>query len=386
MLVRSGGARPRGDRLGGGARAARRDRGRDGRHARRAAGAADVPGDAEALRLAVKFDTTAIFINQLREKIGVMFGSPETTPGGRALKFYSTIRLDVRKIENLKDGTEVVGSRTRVKVVKNKVAPPFRQCEFDIMYGKGISKEGSLIDVGVDLEIVKKSGAWFTYEGEQLGQGRENARQFLAEHTDIRDEIERKVREAVGLTVFAEDDDQPITIDEAEAPPPEEPPTARTSPSPQRSPGARRPRRRGRRAAGPRAPKNPKRCPRAGARAPGGAPRSRRELERRLLAARFEADEVEDVAHAPGAGRPDRRRGLRAAVRGAAVRVAQGGEPGRRAGAPGWPAWLRRSGGGRSRGGARGRGGAGGRSGPSASLAARRRALPRRRSSGCPLS
>ena len=171
-----------------------------------------------------RFDTTAIFINQLREKIGVMFGSPETTPGGRALKFYSTIRLDVRKIENLKDGTEVVGSRTRVKVVKNKVAPPFRQCEFDIMYGKGISKEGSLLDVGVDLEIVKKSGAWFTYENEQLGQGRENARQFLAEHIDMRDEIERKVREAVGLTSFGEADDEPIRIDDAESPPPEEPP------------------------------------------------------------------------------------------------------------------------------------------------------------------
>jgi recombination protein RecA len=171
-----------------------------------------------------RFDTTAIFINQLREKIGVMFGSPETTPGGRALKFYSTIRLDVRKIENLKDGTEVVGSRTRVKVVKNKVAPPFRQCEFDIMYGKGISKEGSLLDVGVDLEIVKKSGAWFTYENEQLGQGRENARQFLAEHIDMRDEIERKVREAVGLTSFGEGDDEPIRIDDAESPPPEEPP------------------------------------------------------------------------------------------------------------------------------------------------------------------
>jgi recombination protein RecA len=154
----------------------------------------------------------------------VVHNSPETTPGGRALKFYSTIRLDVRKIENLKDGTEVVGSRTRVKVVKNKVAPPFRQCEFDIMYGKGISKEGSLIDVGVDLEIVKKSGAWFTYEGDQLGQGRENARQFLAEHVDLRDEIERKVREAVGLTAFTEDDDEPIRIDEAEAPPTEEPP------------------------------------------------------------------------------------------------------------------------------------------------------------------
>jgi recombination protein RecA len=160
-----------------------------------------------------KFDTTAIFINQLREKIGVMFGSPETTPGGRALKFYSSVRLDVRKIENLKDGTDVVGSRTRVKVVKNKVAPPFRQCEFDIMYGKGISKEGSLLDVGVDLEIIKKSGAWFTYEGEQLGQGKENARTFLAEHTDVRDEIEGKVRAAVGMTGFTEADDQPIEID-----------------------------------------------------------------------------------------------------------------------------------------------------------------------------
>ncbi len=160
-----------------------------------------------------KFDTSAIFINQLREKIGVMFGSPETTPGGRALKFYSSVRLDVRKIENLKDGTEVVGSRTRVKVVKNKVAPPFRQAEFDIMYGKGISKEGSLIDVGVDLEIIKKAGAWFTYEGEQLGQGRENARQFLVEHVEIREEIEGKVREAVGLTSFGpEGDETPIAI------------------------------------------------------------------------------------------------------------------------------------------------------------------------------
>ena len=159
-----------------------------------------------------KFDTTAIFINQLREKIGVMFGNPETTPGGRALKFYSSVRLDVRKIENLKDGTEVVGSRTRVKVVKNKVAPPFRQCEFDIMYGKGVSAEGSLLDVGVDLEIIQKSGAWFTYEGTQLGQGKENARQFLAEHTEMFAEIDQKIREAVGLTGFAESDDVPIDI------------------------------------------------------------------------------------------------------------------------------------------------------------------------------
>ncbi|MGZ8651004.1 MAG: recombinase RecA [Actinomycetota bacterium] len=143
----------------------------------------------------------------------VVHNSPETTPGGRALKFYSSVRLDVRKIENLKDGTDVVGSRTRVKVVKNKVAPPFRQCEFDIMYGKGISKEGSLIDVGVEQEIIKKAGAWFTYEADQLGQGRENAKQFLAEHLDVRDEIERKVREAVGLTTFGtEGDETPIQI------------------------------------------------------------------------------------------------------------------------------------------------------------------------------
>src|SRR5919198_734160 len=169
-----------------------------------------------------RFDTTAIFINQLREKIGVMFGNPETTPGGRALKFYSSVRLDVRKIENLKDGTDVVGSRTRVKVVKNKVAPPFRQCEFDILYGTGISREGTLLDVGVDMEIVKKSGAWFTYEGEQLGQGRENARAFLAEHRDVADEIDRKVREAVGLTAFGDEGDTPVSIVVPEAS--EEPP------------------------------------------------------------------------------------------------------------------------------------------------------------------
>src|SRR5436189_361492 len=175
-----------------------------------------------------KFETTAIFINQLREKIGVMFGSPETTPGGRALKFYSSVRLDVRKIENLKDGTDVVGSRTRVKVVKNKVAPPFRQCEFDIMYGKGISKEGSLLDVGVDIEIIKKSGAWFTYEGEQLGQGKENARQFLAEHQDMATEIDRRVREAVGLTAFGEEGSArvnvPADVTVVDAEPEQEPP------------------------------------------------------------------------------------------------------------------------------------------------------------------
>jgi recombination protein RecA len=166
-----------------------------------------------------RFDTTALFINQLREKIGVMFGNPETTPGGRALKFYSSVRLDVRKIDNLKDGTEVVGSRVRVKVVKNKLAPPFRQAEFDIVYGKGISREGSLIDVGVGAEIVKKSGAWFTYEGDQLGQGRENAKQFLAEHTDIALEIERKVREAVGLTSFSDSEEDVVTVDRPEGEP-----------------------------------------------------------------------------------------------------------------------------------------------------------------------
>jgi len=146
-----------------------------------------------------KSRTTAVFINQLREKIGVMFGSPETTPGGRALKFYSSIRLDIRRIENLKDGAEVVGSRVRAKVVKNKVAPPFRTAEFDIVYGKGISREGSLIDVGVEQGFIKKSGAWFTYEGEQVGQGRENARQFLLENPDVASDIEKRIRDTLGL-------------------------------------------------------------------------------------------------------------------------------------------------------------------------------------------
>ena len=144
-------------------------------------------------------NTSAVFINQLREKIGVMFGSPETTPGGRALKFYSSVRLDVRRIENLKDGAEVVGSRVRVKVVKNKVAPPFRISEFDIIYGKGISREGSLLDVGVDEGLIKKSGAWFTYEGTQIGQGRENARQFLLDNPDVALDIEKRVRDSLGL-------------------------------------------------------------------------------------------------------------------------------------------------------------------------------------------
>ena len=142
-----------------------------------------------------KSNTVAIFINQLREKIGVMFGSPETTPGGRALKFYSSVRLDIRRIETIKDGVEVVGSRTRVKVVKNKVSPPFKQAEFDIMYGKGISREGAVLDMAVEMGIAKKSGAWFTYEGEQLGQGRENAKQFLAENTEVMVQMADRVRQ-----------------------------------------------------------------------------------------------------------------------------------------------------------------------------------------------
>ena len=173
-----------------------------------------------------KTKTIAIFINQLREKIGVMFGSPETTPGGRALKFYSSVRLDIRRIETLKDGTDAVGNRTRVKVVKNKVSPPFKQAEFDIMYGKGISREGSLIDMSVDLGIVKKSGAWFTYDGEQLGQGREKAKEYLRTNPEVTMEISDKVLiasglkadpnaviEDVGVEGFSEADEVPIEID-----------------------------------------------------------------------------------------------------------------------------------------------------------------------------
>jgi recombination protein RecA len=164
-----------------------------------------------------KTNTIMIFINQLREKIGVMFGSPETTPGGRALKFYSSVRLDIRRIESIKDGAEITGSRTRVKVVKNKVAPPFRQAEFDIMYGKGISREGSLLDMAVDMGIVKKSGAWFTYEGEQLGQGRENAKGYLSSNPEVMMEISDRVRKEAGIGDdpaggFTPADDQPIDL------------------------------------------------------------------------------------------------------------------------------------------------------------------------------
>ena len=165
-----------------------------------------------------KTKTICIFINQLREKIGVMFGSPETTPGGRALKFYSSVRLDIRRIESLKSGVEIVGNRTRVKVVKNKCAPPFRQAEFDIMYGKGISREGSLLDTGVEMDIVTKSGAWYTYEGEQLGQGRENAKSFLSENPEIMMEIENKIWAIVNpdaeQDAFTSADDEPISIED----------------------------------------------------------------------------------------------------------------------------------------------------------------------------
>jgi recombination protein RecA len=166
-----------------------------------------------------KSDTIALFINQLREKIGVIYGSPEVTPGGRALKFYASVRLDIRRVESIKDGAEIVGSRTRVKVVKNKCAPPFRSAEFDIMYGQGISREGSILDVAVDLGIVKKSGAWYTYEGEQLGQGRENAKQFLRASPELVVEIDERIRKTVANVVTdvplgaGIGDDEPISLD-----------------------------------------------------------------------------------------------------------------------------------------------------------------------------
>lgn len=157
-----------------------------------------------------KSNTVAIFINQIREKVGVMFGNPETTPGGRALKFYASVRMEVRKTESLKQGADIVGSRTRVKVVKNKVAPPFKQADFDIMYGEGISREGSIIDIGTDMNIIEKSGAWYSYKGERLGQGRENVKEYLKEHPEIAAEVDGKIREAlnVGSNRAAEADEQ----------------------------------------------------------------------------------------------------------------------------------------------------------------------------------
>src|SRR3954465_9234647 len=154
--------------------------------------------------------TTAIFINQLREKIGVFFGSPETTTGGKALKFYASVRIDVRRIETLKEGTNPVGNRTRAKIVKNKMAPPFKQAEFDIIYGQGISREGSLIDVGVEQGFVRKSGAWYTYDSDQLGQGKENVRNFLRDNPDLADEIEKKIKEKLGIGARVDENGVPI--------------------------------------------------------------------------------------------------------------------------------------------------------------------------------
>ena len=156
--------------------------------------------------------TTAIFINQLREKIGVMFGSPETTSGGKALKFYASIRLDVRRIETLKDGQESVGNRVRVKVVKNKMSPPFRQAEMDLMFGTGISREGGLIDVGVEQGFVRKAGAWYTYEGDQLGQGKENARAFLRDNPDLADELEKRIKEKLGIGARVDEPAEPPAV------------------------------------------------------------------------------------------------------------------------------------------------------------------------------
>lgn len=146
-----------------------------------------------------KSRTTAIFINQIREKVGIMFGNPEITPGGRALKFYASIRMDVRRIDSLKQGVDMVGNRTRVKIVKNKVAPPFKQAEFDIMYGLGISREGDILDLGVELDVIKKSGAWYSFGDERLGQGRENAKDFLKENTDISQTIEMKIKQLLNI-------------------------------------------------------------------------------------------------------------------------------------------------------------------------------------------
>ncbi|MCT1872861.1 recombinase RecA [Brevibacterium luteolum] len=162
--------------------------------------------------------TTAIFINQLREKVGVFFGSPETTSGGKALKFYSSVRMDVRRIETLKEAGNAVGNRTRVKVVKNKVAPPFKQAEFDIIYGQGISREGSLIDMGVDNGIIRKSGSWFTYDGDQLGQGKENVRNFLRDNPGLAEEIELKIKHKMGLIKVEEESAEAEAAPEAPAP------------------------------------------------------------------------------------------------------------------------------------------------------------------------
>ena len=152
-----------------------------------------------------KSNCVVVFINQLREKVGVMFGNPETTTGGRALKFYASVRMDVRRIETLKQNGEMVGNRTRVKIVKNKIAPPFKEAEFDIMFGKGISKEGDILDLATSIDVVNKSGAWYAYNGDKIGQGRENAKIYLAEHADVLNEIEAKVRAHYGLNASEEE-------------------------------------------------------------------------------------------------------------------------------------------------------------------------------------
>ena len=161
-----------------------------------------------------KTKTIALFINQIREKVGVMFGNPETTPGGRALKFYSTIRLDVRRAEQIKDGSDVIGNRVRIKVVKNKVAPPFKQAEVDIMYGEGISKTGELLDMAVEKDIIKKSGSWFSYGEDRIGQGRENVKRYLKEHPEMMKEVTLKVRKAYGIATEEEQKQLDLKLDD----------------------------------------------------------------------------------------------------------------------------------------------------------------------------
>ncbi|KAB2388565.1 recombinase RecA [Actinomadura montaniterrae] len=184
--------------------------------------------------------TTAIFINQLREKVGVMFGSPETTTGGRALKFYASVRLDVRRIETLKDGTEAVGNRVRVKVVKNKMAPPFRVADFDLLYGQGISREGGLIDLGVEHGFVRKSGAWYTYDGDQLGQGKENARNFLKANPDMADGIEKKIKEKLGIGPKVDKEAEPAAVPVDGAADPAPAPVAAPAPATGRATAAKK--------------------------------------------------------------------------------------------------------------------------------------------------
>ncbi len=264
--------------------------------------------------------TTAIFINQLREKVGVMFGSPETTTGGKALKFYASVRLDIRRIETLKDGTDAVGNRTRVKVVKNKVAPPFKQAEFDMLYGVGISREGSLIDVGVEQGFVRKSGAWYTYDGDQLGQGKENARKFLKENPDVAAEIEKRIKEKLGVGPKLDADET------TPAPRRLLTPVAQlgggglrpaSAPAGARAPGRRRPHR-GRAAPGtPEA--DPPADPESAARTVclnllTTRARTRAELAGELERRGFDDEVADDGARPPGRGEAARRRRVRRAV------------------------------------------------------------------------